>query len=339
MHLDLDAFFASVEENLNPSLKNVPFVISDNSKSSIISTSNYIARKYNVKSAMQVGEALELCKNLRIVNPNYDLYSEYSTSFFNLLREHFNFRIETMSIDECFIDVTQHLKQHHDNPILLATKIKEVVKKRLGLSLSIGIANTKYLAKIASDLKKPNSINTLFKEEIETKIYNLEVSKLLYLGKKSIKSLNDENIFYVKDLLNDLSKSTNILGNKFLKILSELKGQGSNIIEPDSINKQVGISHRFSNLQISFEIVEEKLFEIINVLLYKTKDKNLFYETINVYFKNENNKTINKSKKIHLYDNIFDVASYLLSVSLKKNKVQLIGVAFSNPINKSSIIY
>ena len=155
VHIDLNAFFASVEEVKNPSLKNKPVGIGGHGKRGVISTANYVARKYGVHSAMPVSQALKLCPNLILVQESYDDYIKYSNAFFSMIRKYLGDKIEIASIDECYVDFTDY-KDKCTDPISYLKEMQKDVYNTLGLGCSIGLSYNKFLAKMASDLKKPH---------------------------------------------------------------------------------------------------------------------------------------------------------------------------------------
>lgn len=169
-HLDINAFFATAEELIDPSLKTRPIAISNGYyKKSVISTCNYLARKYGIRAGMKVDIAKSLCPNILFVEPNYELYKKLSDRFINLIETEFTNKIEVGSIDECFVDVTDIISKYHNNPKILAIQMQNQILKKISLPVSIGISNQKYYAKIASDLKKPLGISTLYTYELEEK--------------------------------------------------------------------------------------------------------------------------------------------------------------------------
>ncbi|MDE7221915.1 MAG: hypothetical protein K2N40_01435, partial [Ureaplasma sp.] len=204
--LDLDAFFCSVEEVYDYSLKKIPFAIANVTENgsisevhSIISTSNYEARKYGVKSAMHVYDALKLCKNLKLIPINMKRYVDASNRFINLITSTYTKKYEQTSIDDYYLDVTDLLPMYHNNPLILAVQIQNLVYQKLQLSVSIGISNVKSLAKIACDFNKPHGISTLYPSEISTKLFNLSIDKINGVGKKRVIQFNNLGIKKVID--------------------------------------------------------------------------------------------------------------------------------------------
>jgi DNA polymerase-4 len=169
-HIDIDRFYASVEEIFEKKFSLLPMVVANHQSKSIVLTSNHLARKLGIKAPMKLYEAKKLCKNLYVSEPKKYLYKTYSKKFFELLKENITSNIEIVSIDECFIDVTKILEKYHNNYDILAMKIIELVKEQLHLDVTIGISETKFLAKVAGNEKHENKFLTLFKKDVKRKI-------------------------------------------------------------------------------------------------------------------------------------------------------------------------
>jgi DNA polymerase-4 len=160
LHVDINSFFASVEELNHPSFKNKPIAVSGYTKRSVVCSANYIAREYGIKAAMPVFLAQKLCPGLTVVVPHFDQYHKYSERFTKFISEKFTNKIELGSIDECYVNITSLIDENH-SPIQIAENLQKWIKNAIGLNCSIGIANNKFLAKMASDYKKPLGITTL----------------------------------------------------------------------------------------------------------------------------------------------------------------------------------
>jgi DNA polymerase-4 len=160
LHVDMNSFFASVEELQNPKYIGKPIAVGGKTSRTVISSANYIARAYGVKAAMPLFMAQKLCKQLIVVPVHFDLYQEYSEKFMNLICEKFTNKVEMASIDECYVDIAS-LVNVKRTPMMVAKQIQQAIKNNIGLSSSIGVANNKFLAKMASDYKKPMGITTM----------------------------------------------------------------------------------------------------------------------------------------------------------------------------------
>jgi DNA polymerase-4 len=169
LHLDMNSFYASVEELQNNKYKNKPIIVSGYTKRSVVASANYIARKFGIRAAMPVFMAQKMCPSLFIVTPHFDLYHQYSEKIIDLISTKFTNNIEIGSIDECYIDITNMVNSQY-SPTDIATIIQKTIKVNIGLDCSIGIANNKFLAKMASDYQKPRGITTMYKNEISVKL-------------------------------------------------------------------------------------------------------------------------------------------------------------------------
>ena len=160
IHIDLNAFFASVEEIKNPKLVGKAHAVGGSIKRGVLSTCSYKARELGIHSAMPVAQALRICPNL-IINPgDYKLYKEYSNKFFTIVEKWCGSKMEIASIDECYVDVSDY-KKYTDDLVSYLKKMQLYIKETLNLGCSIGVAPNKFLAKMASDMKKPMGITVL----------------------------------------------------------------------------------------------------------------------------------------------------------------------------------
>jgi DNA polymerase-4 len=168
LHIDMNSYFPAVEELLNPNLRNKPVIVGGKSRRSVVSSANYIAREYGVRAAMPMYKAIMLCPKAIVVEPNFANYQLYHDKFIELIRDNFSDKIEDSSIDECFVDITKLVK--NKSPKLIALKIQNMIKNKIGLKCSIGIAHNKFMAKMGSDFKKPLGITQMYKEDVVSKL-------------------------------------------------------------------------------------------------------------------------------------------------------------------------
>jgi DNA polymerase-4 len=165
----MDAFFASVEQVKNPSLKDKPFIVCWIGKHSIVSSPNYVARTYGIKAAMPIHTAQNLCKNLILVPIDFKAYQQFHDRFVDIIKSNYSKIIEVSSIDECYIDIT-HLVKNKIEAIALAKTIQDKIYDELKITCSIGVSNNKFLAKMGSDLRKPFGISPIYKTNIKDKL-------------------------------------------------------------------------------------------------------------------------------------------------------------------------
>lgn len=195
LHVDMDAFFASVEILDNPKLKGKPIIVGGEGGRGVVTTCSYEARKYGVKSAMPGFKAKALCPDGIFVPIRHYRYREISNNVFKLLYD-ITEKIEQVSIDEAYLDISDLEESAMD----VAMRIKDLIKNKIGLTLSVGISYNKFLAKIASDWEKPDGLMEIKKENVKTLLGPLEISKVYGLGKKSVKKLNNIGIYTINDM-------------------------------------------------------------------------------------------------------------------------------------------
>ena len=237
-HIDLNAFYASVAQNNDPSLIGKPLVVSRNKSGSVVTTASYEARAYGVHSAMPLAIAQQKVRHLVVVEPDFKEYRRVSTLFIDYLRT-ITPLVEVLSIDECYIDVTQQIKEF-EKPLDLAFKIQRELKEKYNLSCSIGVAPNRFLAKMASDFKKPMGISVLRKREVKRKLWPLPIEDFYGIGKVTQEKLKKINIKTIGDLVNtDKHLLEPILHNQMDSILDKAHGIDSAELEIDADVKSI----------------------------------------------------------------------------------------------------
>lgn len=330
LHVDMDAFFASVEVKDNPSLRGKPVIVGGTSERGVVSTCSYEARAYGVHSAMPLFMAREKCPQGIFLPVRHYRYKEVSNKIFDIFAEVTPI-IEPLSIDEAYLDIS-HLKK---NPFDVAMYIKKRVYRELGLTLSIGISYNKSLAKIASDWNKPNGIKVIDKTMMPYILFPMNISKVYGLGKRTVQKLNNIGVFTVKDLY-DIDKDyfEEYLGKHSLDIYYRIRGIDNRIVEVKRERKSYG---RESTLKNNTNDVNELLkyirdfAEEISMILNRN---NIKIRTITVKSKSENFENHTKSKTINKYTNdfeeIYNIASDIIKSIDFEEKVRLIGLSVSS---------
>mgnify|MGYP003298982823 CR=1 FL=1 len=237
-HIDMNSFFASCEIAENPSLqdKDVAVAPSSSERKSIILAANYNAKRKGIKTTMHVYEAMKICPGIIIVDAKHHLYNEYSRKFFNYFLS-ITPLVEPASIDEGYLDVTDVCK--NVNPLDLALKIQNDLMELFKLPCSIGIAPNKFLAKMASDMKKPLGITVLRKREIKEKLWPLPISDMQGVGKKTLPILKDLKIHTIGDLANykNLPLLELSIGKQStVHLMKQANGEGSTEIDINRFN-------------------------------------------------------------------------------------------------------
>lgn len=231
-HIDLNQFFVRAEEIRNPKLINRPVAIGGDGRGGIVSTCSYKAREYGVRSGMPMFKAKELCKDLIIVPVDYLYYEVLSNEFIQIISEYSRI-IEQASIDECYVDFTDAIQKCNDAEEFFKN-IQNHLFNATGLKCSIGVATTKFLAKMASDIKKPMGITIIRNKDIKEKLFNNDVGTFFGIGKSTEKVLKNNQITTIGQLYDSIiaddPKITAILGKFKNDIINCLEGKTSNVV-------------------------------------------------------------------------------------------------------------
>ncbi|ATZ16335.1 DNA polymerase-4 [Entomoplasma freundtii] len=303
-HLDMDAFFASCEQMVNPNFQNQPLVIAHQSRRSIITTSSYEARKFGVKTAMPLYQALALCPNLVVVEPHFSLYSHTSQRVWSLIRKKFTKRVELNSIDEAFLDVTAIVGKY-GSPARMAQKIRESIKKEIGITCSIGISYTKFLAKMATDLNKPNGQTEIWPETLSTQLWPISLDKMQGVGLATHKLLvNELKIQTIGDLVRcDEERLLAAIGRNGSVLKKQALGLSSDLINP-YLQKPKSISHEIT-LEIpltNLEELEDLLFTLTQNNLIRLNRQQMVTQGVGVslryHWANEKKEVFDKLKHL-----------------------------------------
>jgi DNA polymerase-4 len=185
--IDMDSFFASCHAATDESLKKVPAIVASPNMRGIASTANYPAREFGIKSGMPIFKIKELCPNIKIIPPDFKLYVETSDAILKYVYDNFSKKIESVSIDEFYVDVTNVWKKY-GSVKKIADTIREGVYKKFNLTCSIGVSTNRFLAKMGSEINKPNGTCVLLTEHVEEKIWNFPVSKMFGIGRANWKN-------------------------------------------------------------------------------------------------------------------------------------------------------
>lgn len=241
-HIDLNAFYVNAEILLDPSLKGKPVVVSGNTRRSVVSTASYEARKYGIHSAMPVAEAQHRCRELIIVPGHYSWYGELSRQFMGIVSSYTKL-IEQASIDECYADMTDVIMKY-EKPLDLAWELQRRILNETGIPCSIGVAPNMFLAKMASDMKKPMGITVLRIRDVPLKMWPLDISEMRGIGIKTVPFMKELDINTIGDLANyrSIDRLRPIFGKNTDEILARANGHDSRTIITDWDSKSMGVS-------------------------------------------------------------------------------------------------
>lgn len=333
LHIDMDAFFASVEQKRHPELMGKPVVVGgdgDPTKRGVVSTASYEARKFGIHSAMPLRTAYKLCPQAIFLPVDYEEYLRVSGKIKNILRE-FSSILEDVGLDEAFLDISGV-----DDPSEgIATEIKKRIKEKIGLTCSIGIAPNKLLAKIASDMQKPDGLTILREDEIETCIWQLPVRKLLGIGPKTEIYLKARGIKTIGELAGlPLDKLTEWFGKSHGEYLyNAARGIDESPFitqwEPKSMSRETTFQRDTDN----FQVIAKTLIELIKDVVGSMKEAKYRGKTVTVKVRVSDFKTLTRAKTLHEPIDSLEIikrAAFdcLRRVELKK-KVRLIGIRVS----------
>ncbi len=330
LHIDMDAFFASVEEQDNPHLKGKPIMVGGSSNHGVLTTANYEARKYGVHSAMPAFIAKSLCPNGIFLPVRMNRYKEVSRQVFDIYYE-FTDLVEPVSIDEAYLDVSNL----EGDPVAIANEIKKRVLEATGLTISIGISYNKFLAKLASDWNKPNGMKIINHDMVPGILLPLKVNKVHGIGPKSAERLNNIGIYTIEDLLG-LSEGflVDFFGKHGSEVYHRIRGIDNRPIDTERERKSLGTETTFSEDTDDKEVLRSYIYDFSLEIEDSLIKNHIQGKTIILKVKYEDFKVITRSKTLPNYLNtskvIYQVASSLLDEVDLAKKVRLIGVTLSN---------
>ena len=336
-HIDLNTFFVRCEELKNPSLEGKPVIIGHRGRAGIVSTSSYEARKYGAKSGMPMYKALQLCPNAIVIDGHYEDYVGKSKEFIDYVKR-FTKKIEQMSIDECFADFTEALKNNRD-PKGFFRNFQVNLLKETGLKCSIGIAPTKFLAKMASDMKKPLGLTIIRRRDVRKMIDPLPIEDFFGIGKKTAPRLKEIGIKTIGDLatlVNSDDENIKVLLGKFYYSIKDwINGYGSDEINTDEFDpKSIGHSTTFIQDTDNIEEIKPYLSKLAKEVSQDAIEKDKVGTTIQIVLKDSEFKVINRSKTLEKSTNdekiIYDVACELLEKNFNGHMTRLCGITLQN---------
>lgn len=333
IHIDMDAFYASVEQLDNPELRGKAIAVGGTSERGVVSAASYEARKYGVKSAMSSVIAKRNCPHLIFVKTRFDRYREISQQIREIFYEYTDL-VEPLSLDEAYLDVTEN-KKGNPSASLIAKEIREKIKEKTGLNASAGISINKFIAKVASDFNKPNGQKTVNPEEVEAFLEVLDIRKFHGVGKVTAEKMYKLGIFTGKDLK---TKSLEYLTEKFGKsgahYFNVVRGIHLSEVKPNRIRKSLGAERTF-NENISSEIfMLERLENIAEEIERRLKKSKVAGKTITLKIKYSDFTQQTRSKTVSFYisckELILENAKELLYQEKMKDSVRLLGISLSN---------
>ncbi|WLV23503.1 DNA polymerase IV [Aciduricibacillus chroicocephali] len=343
LHVDMNCFYASVEMAYNPKLKGKPLAIAGNpeQRKGIIVTSSYEARAKGVKTTMAVWQARRLCPELILLPPNFDRYRAASKEIFRLMSE-ITPLVEPVSIDEGYLDITSCASL--GTPLEIAVRLQEEILKRLDLPCSIGIAPNKFLAKTASDMKKPMGITVLRKRELPNILWPQAVGEMHGVGDKTAEKLKQIGIHTIGDLANaDLFALKSLLGVNGERLRKRANGEDSRPVDPEAVNefKSIGSSRTLPHDTVDEDEISLLLRSLSENVERRLKRKQAAGFGIQLMIRYHDWKMVTRSRTlahhVNQADDIYQIASDLFRTHWNGEAVRLLGITVQDAMDKNQI--
>ncbi|MEM1257077.1 MAG: DNA polymerase IV [Bacteroidota bacterium] len=333
IHVDMDAFYASVEQYDNPELKGKPVAVGGGSKRGVVSAASYEARKFGVRSAMSGFLAQKNCPDLIFIKPRFERYKEISRQVRHIFFEYTDL-VEPLSLDEAYLDVTEN-KIGNPSATLVAQEIRRKILDKTGLTASAGISINKFIAKVASDYNKPNGQKTVNPEEVLQFLEDLDIRKFYGVGKVTAQKMYKLGIFTGKDLK---AKTKGFLDEHFGKsgsyYYNVVRGIHLSEVKPERIPKSVGAERTFRENLSSEIFMLERLGNIAEELERRLKKSKIAGKTITLKIKYSDFTLQTRSKTLPYFilekELILETAKELLYQSPMQNSVRLLGISLAN---------
>ena len=333
IHVDMDAFYASVEQHDDPDLRGKPIAVGGGSDRGVVAAASYEARKYGVRSAMPSVTAKRLCPDLIFVKSRFDRYREVSAQIREIFHDYTDL-VEPLSLDEAYLDVTEN-KYNFPSATIIAYEIRRRIYETTGITASAGISVNKFIAKIASDYNKPNGQKTIVPEEIIEFLEELEIRKFHGIGKVTAEKMYQFGIFTGKDLkrksLEFLVENFGKSGSHYYKIV---RGIHKSPVKPDRIRKSLGAERTFSENISSEVFMKERLIQIAEEIEKRIAKSDVSGKTVTLKIKYRDFKTQTRSKTLPYFirdkQTILNTAIELMEQESFRESVRLLGITLSN---------
>jgi DNA polymerase IV len=331
----MDAFYASIEQRDHPEYRGKPIVVggSPEGRGGVVATASYEARKFGIRSAMPSKKALQLCPEVLFIRPRFAVYKEVSEKIREIFRRYTDL-IEPLSLDEAFLDVTDD-KQNIGSAIDIAAQIRQAIKDELQLTASAGVSVNKFVAKIASDMKKPDGLTFIGPSRIESFMEKLPVEKFFGVGKVTAEKMKGMGLHTGGDLKklteHELVKHFGKTGKFFFRIV---RGMDDREVRPDRETKSVGAEDTFPFDLTSFEEMYPELEKLADVVSERLQRNDLKGRTVTLKIKYHDFRIITRSQSypeaIDDPETLYATAKQLLAVTEPDKKVRLLGISLSN---------
>ncbi len=329
LHLDMDAFFAAIEQNERPYLKGRPVVVGGKPDSrGVVSTASYEAREYGIHSGMSCKEAYNLCPKTVFLPVRMERYKQVSRTIRSIFEKYAS-SIEPLSIDEAFLEI-------EENPVQEAKKIKEEIYKKTGLTVSVGVSYNKYLAKLASDLEKPDGFTVMTRQKAEKILPDLPIRKIWGVGSKTEKDLQELGMFKIKDIQRaDVLLLKRVLGKRAEEVRQLSYGIDERQLETVQTAKSYGEERTLSKDEHRIDVLRTYVNDFAEELSERLVRSHLKARTVTLKMRYDDFDSISRSKTVEkAVDDKGSIAKIAVSLmnktDLPNRRVRLIGVQVGN---------
>ena len=332
----MDAFYASVEQRDNPELRGKPLVVGGTTNRGVVAAASYESRKFGIHSAMPMRDALRRCPELLRVRPRMAHYKSVSRQIFEIFQS-FTPLVEGLSLDEAFLDVTASVALF-GTPLDIARAIKEKIQSETGLTASVGVAQNKLVAKIASDLDKPDGLTVVLPDDYASRLDPLPVSVIPGIGRETLKRLDGTAIRTVRDLrLADDRLLEPVFGRYTQKTRERASGIDARPVIPSRAEKSISAEETYDKDLTSIDAMERELLRLTERTATRLRKAGLAAGTVQIKIRQSDFKTFTRQRKaqppVSGTDSIYAMARDLLSTWLTRNpdsKIRLLGVGGSD---------
>lgn len=332
IHVDMDAFYASVEQHDNPELRGKAIAVGGG-QYGVVAAASYEARKFGIRSAMPGRKALDLCPHLIVVKPRFQRYKEISQQIREIFYEYTDL-VEPLSLDEAYLDVTEN-KKDMDSANEIAREIRQKIFDKTGLTASAGISVNKFLAKVASDYNKPNGQKTIHPSQIIDFMEKLPIEKFYGIGKVTANKMHEMHIFSGKDLkdksLEELIRLFGKSGNYYYNVV---RGNHKSEVKPHRIQKSVGVEETYFENLLDEQAVFKQLKIISKDLEERLGRKEIKGKTLTLKIKYKDFSVYTRSKTQEVYygdsEDLLETAQDLWQLRPYDKPVRLLGLSLSN---------
>ncbi len=335
IHIDMDAFFASVEQRDNEAYRGKPLAVGYPEARGVVAAASYEARQFGVYSAMPSTTAQKKCPELIFVPPRFDVYKSVSAQIMDIFLDYTDL-VEPLSLDEAFLDVTENRKQN-PSATIIAREIKQKIKEKTGLTASAGVSFNKFLAKIASDYNKPDGLFVIRPEAAATFVESLKVEKFFGVGKVTAQKMHQQSIFTGTDLKKRTEEElVRLFGKTGHQYFLNAQGLDYHEVNPDRILKSVSAESTFERDKDSVLHLQLELYQVALDVWRRIEKKQFYGRTVTVKIKFSDFRIITRSRSISTPIKDFQLLwtttkDIFRNTELGGQHVRLLGLGVSNP--------